>query len=88
MEKIDFDTFRQDVKTIGPVDINLIIIGEAANTIPDQIQRTHPEVPWHFMRAMRNRLVHVYFEVDPKLIWDTVINDLPPLISPLESLIS
>jgi uncharacterized protein with HEPN domain len=38
MEKIDFDTFRQDVKTIGPVDLNLIIIGEAANTIPDQIQ--------------------------------------------------
>jgi uncharacterized protein with HEPN domain len=38
------------------------------------------------MRAMRNRLVHVYFEVDPRLVWDTVRNDIPPLIHSLENL--
>ena len=31
------------------------------------------------MRAMRNRIVHVYFKVDEKLMWDTIQNDLPPL---------
>ena len=87
MDRMDFETFRQEIKTIRAVELNLIIIGEAANAIPDEIQETHPEVPWHFMRAMRNRLVHVYFEVDPKLVWDTVKNDLPPLISVLETLI-
>ena len=39
------------------------------------------------MRAMRNRIVHVYFNVDEKLMWDTVQNDLPPLIAELEKLI-
>jgi len=87
LDRMDFETFRQDIKTIRAVELNLIIIGEAANALPDEIQETHPEVPWHFMRAMRNRLVHVYFEVDPKLVWDTVKNDLPPLISVLETLI-
>jgi len=36
---------------------------------------------------MRNRLVHVYVEVDPRLVWDTIQNDLPPLVEPLKALI-
>lgn len=31
------------------------------------------------MRAIRNRVVHVYFDVDPDILWDTVHNDLPKL---------
>jgi uncharacterized protein with HEPN domain len=85
---MDFDSFRQDIKTIRAVELNFIIIGEAASGIPEEYQEAHPEVPWHFMRAMRNRLVHVYFEVDPKLVWDTVKTDLPQLIASLESLMN
>lgn len=38
------------------------------------------------MKAMRNRIVHVYFDVDPRIIWDTIQQDLPPLIEPLRKL--
>lgn len=88
MDDMDLDTFRQDVKTIRAVELDLIIIGEAANAIPNEIQEIHPEVPWHFMRAMRNRLVHVYFGIDPTLVWDTVKNDLILLQASLKTLIS
>jgi uncharacterized protein with HEPN domain len=33
---------------------------------------------------MRNRLVHVYFDIDLDRVWDTVEQDLPPLIAALE----
>jgi len=62
------ERFRQDVKTIRAVELNFIIIGEAVSGIPDEVQDAHPEVPWYVMRSMRNRLVHVYFEVDPQLV--------------------
>lgn len=84
---MEYESFRQDIKTIRAVELNFIIIGEATSGIPDSIQEAHPEIPWHLMRAMRNRLVHVYFEVDPKLVWDTVRDDLPGLIFSLEILI-
>jgi uncharacterized protein with HEPN domain len=84
---MDFKDFFQDTRTIRAVSLNFIIIGEAANSIPDAVQERYSDVPWHLMRAMRNRLVHVYYEVDPKLMWDTIKNDLPPLISRLERLI-
>ena len=36
---------------------------------------------------MRNRLVHGYFDIDLRLVWDTVQNDLPDLIARLEALV-
>src|SRR5262247_1749211 len=84
---ITFDAFRYDTKTMRAVELDFIIIGEAASHIPEDVQRAHQEVPWHLMRAMRNRLVHTYFSVDPKVVWDTIHNDLPPLIPLLESLL-
>ena len=36
---------------------------------------------------MRNRLVHGYFDIDLRLVWDTVRNDLPSLIAQLELLL-
>jgi len=44
------------------------------------------QVPWQSMVGMRNRLIHEYFGVDKKVVWDTCQVDLPPLktlLSPL-----
>jgi uncharacterized protein with HEPN domain len=36
---------------------------------------------------MRHRLVHGYFEVDVRKVWDTAQNDLPSLIALIEPLV-
>lgn len=82
-----YESFREDDKSIRAIEMNFIIIGEAANQIPEEIEEEYPEIPWGLMRAMRNRIVHAYFNVDEKLMWDTVQNDLPPLIPLLEKLL-
>ena len=84
---MDYETFKADDKSIRAVEMNFIIIGEAASQIPEEVEEKYPMIPWHLMRAMRNRIVHVYFKVDEKLMWDTVQNDLPPLIPELEKLL-
>ena len=35
---------------------------------------------------MRNRLIHAYFDIDLDRVWDTVQDDLPPLIAQLGNL--
>jgi uncharacterized protein with HEPN domain len=84
---MDFETFIDDDKSIRAVEMNFIIIGEAAGQIPEDVEEKYPTIPWHLMRAMRNRIVHAYFEVDEKLMWDTIQTDLPPLIPELENLL-
>ena len=46
-----------------------------------------PDIPWGEIVGMRNRLVHAYFEVDIGLVWQTVQEDLPPLIAQLERIV-
>lgn len=84
---MDYATFKGDDKCVRAVEMNFIIIGEAANQIPQEIEEEYSRIPWGLMRAMRNRIVHAYFNVDEKLMWDTVQNDLPPLISELGKLL-
>jgi uncharacterized protein with HEPN domain len=84
---MDFEAFNADAKTSKAVELDLIVIGEAANQIPDFVQEKNPQIPWSLMRAMRNRLVHVYFSVDARLLWDTVQKDLPELETALKHLL-
>jgi uncharacterized protein with HEPN domain len=84
---MDYESFKNDIKAVRAVEMNFIIIGEAANQIPEDIEEKYTRIPWSLMRAMRNRIVHAYFEVDEKLMWDTIQNDLPPLIPELEKLL-
>jgi len=84
---MDYETFKGDDKSIRAVEMNFIIIGEAANQIPEEIEEKYTTIPWDLMRAMRNRIVHAYFNVDEKLMWDTIQDELPPLIPELEELL-
>ncbi|NMB53993.1 MAG: DUF86 domain-containing protein [Leptolinea sp.] len=39
---------------------NLIILGEAANSIPEEYQEIYPEIPWSSMIGTRNVIIHGY----------------------------
>ena len=63
------------------------IIGEAAKSIPDEIQSNYPQIPWRLMGNMRNVVVHEYFQVNLEIVWDIIQNDLPLLAVQLQELL-
>ncbi len=64
------------------------IIGEAASKVTKESRERCPEVPWSDIIAMRNRLIHAYFDIDLDRVWDTVTDDLPPLIAVLKTIVN
>jgi uncharacterized protein with HEPN domain len=48
------------------------IIGEAASKVTQETRDACTELPWANIIAMRNRLIHVYFDIDLDRVWDTV----------------
>ncbi len=84
VEKDDFlaNSMMQDA-----VMRQIEIIGEAAGRISDTLQDEHPELPWMEMRAIRNKIVHDYLEINTDIIWDTVQNDLPALKDQIRNLL-
>jgi uncharacterized protein with HEPN domain len=55
------------------------IIGEATRGLTEELRQAHPQVPWRQMVAMRNVLIHGYFDIDVDLVWSVAQNDLPKL---------
>jgi uncharacterized protein with HEPN domain len=85
---MECDQFISDRRTVDAVIRNFIIIGEAATHIPDEVCRNHADIPWKDMRAMRNFVVHEYFGISDRIIWETVQKDLPPIIPLLQNLLN
>ena len=73
------DAFMADPKTQDAVIRNLEIIGEAAKNIPGKLREDRPEIPWKQMAGMRDRMIHQYFGVDLRLVWDALERDLPEI---------
>ncbi|MEN6547515.1 MAG: HepT-like ribonuclease domain-containing protein [Armatimonadia bacterium] len=63
-------------------------MGEAATGLSSEFRQQNAEVPWTKIIALRNRLIHVYFDVDFDIVWDTIQERLRPLIPELEAIVS
>jgi uncharacterized protein with HEPN domain len=85
-QNMTFEDFALDSKTIDAVIRNFEIIGEACNRLPDEIKETNPGINWFKIRGLRNRVVHNYFGIDYKIIWDTKENYLNELITQITAL--
>lgn len=88
VDGITKEVFMEDRKTQDAVILKILVIGEAAAQIlsehPTQAQ-LRPDIPWHQMKGMRNRMVHGYFESNLDLVWETVTVAIPDLDAKLRS---
>lgn len=78
--------FLEDSMLRDAVIRNLEIVGEAAAKLSPAFKSAHPAVPWEDIVGMRNRLIHGYFSVDLRVVWDTITFGLPKLREQLEAI--
>ena len=79
------DLEKDRILTLAPIK-EIEIIGEAASKVSQEARRQISGIEWRDVIDMRNRLVHVYFEVDEDILWDTTVYDIPKLIEELEAI--
>jgi uncharacterized protein with HEPN domain len=66
----------------------LEIIGEAAKGVSEAMHERYKNIPWSQMAGTRDRFIHGYFNVDHDIVWAIISNDLPPLITKMQRIIS
>lgn len=72
-----YEAFLADRRTRNAVERNLEIIGEAARHVPENVRAQFPEVEWRKIAGMRDRIIHGYFGIDYKLVWETIQTHIP-----------
>ena len=82
LEEFLNDQLRQDA-----VAFRLIVIGELAKRVPEEVKAKFPEVPWKKAAGMRDFLAHEGYRADPEVLWYTASKLVPSqIIAPLSSL--
>lgn len=79
VEGMDYEDFAKDDKTIFAVVRALEVIGEAIKNIPEDVRKKYPEIPWRDLAGMRDKLIHGYFGVDLRRVWNTVKVEIPAM---------
>lgn len=83
----EIEEYTTDVNEIGFMKQGMVqsavihqiqIIGEAARRLSPETRSSYSDIPWQDIVGMRHKLVHDYFGVDLKAVWETITNDLPP----------
>lgn len=76
---VDFEVFLQNDMLFDALIRELSVIGEAANRLSEDFRKEYPDIPFSKIIGMRNFLIHEYFGVEPKTVWDTCKERLPEL---------
>jgi uncharacterized protein with HEPN domain len=83
--RADLDTDRMLVLAVVK---SIEIIGEAASRVSSAGRGEAANIPWQQIVAMRNRLIHGYFDINLDIVWSTVRSELPPLIEELDTILA
>ena len=65
----------------------LEIVGEASSQISPETKSRFSTIPWKKIVGMRNQLIHGYAQVDLDILWQTIKDDIPPLVTELQKII-
>ena len=81
---VDRRTFVEDYLLLRAGERALLIISEAAKSLPNELTARYPEVDWRAVRGLGDVLRHDYNKVDPEVIWEILIGKLPELAPIIE----
>lgn len=76
---VSYDEFLKDKMRFQATLRELEIIGEASNRVSKEIMEKYSEISWLKMIGLRNLVIHEYFGVDSKTIWNIIAKDIPKL---------
>jgi len=79
MQDIEWENFNANDEKQSAVFRKLEIIGEAASHISSASRKKYSDIPWRQICAFRNKIIHEYFGINAKRVWNIVKDDLPVL---------
>jgi uncharacterized protein with HEPN domain len=81
-----FEAFAADRKTYSATIREYIIIGEAITALKSDLEVLFPDYEWRMIKDFRNFLVHEYFGIDAKVVWDVTQFELLQLVTMVQTL--
>ena len=83
-----FESFKDNSADVRAASYALLIISEAVRRVPEEWLDAHPDIPWHAIRMIGNKLRHEYHRVSEVILWDVICSHLHPLEAATQKIIA
>ena len=84
---LTYHKFLADRKTQDAVVRNFEVMGEAAKNISVTFKSKYPDIPWQKIAGLRDKLIHFYFGIDYKIVWNIAKKEMPGLRRQVKAII-
>lgn len=68
MASATYEKFAEDYLMIRAAERAILIISEAAKSLPDELLSQEPDIEWRAIRSIGNILRHEYERVEPRVL--------------------
>jgi uncharacterized protein with HEPN domain len=76
---MDITSFSSNSMAFDAVLRNLEIVGEATKKISRRIRTQYPEIEWKKIAGLRDIIIHEYFGINKKILWEIITQKIPVL---------
>lgn len=74
-----YEEFLSDKMRYGALVYYTMIIGEAGYMLSREFVEKYNEVPWGDVAGMSHHIVHGYYKVDNRVLWNIIKKEVAPL---------
>jgi len=86
-DRATFETFKANPADVRAASYSILVISEAARRIPDAWLAEYPDVPWHAVRSIGNKLRHEYQRIGETILWGIIATHAAGLKSAVEGML-
>ena len=76
---VTYEKFLSDKLLYGALVYYTMVIGEASYKLSSEFTSQYNDTPWSDIAGMRHHIVHGYYKVDNRVVWNIITNDIPAL---------
>jgi uncharacterized protein with HEPN domain len=87
-DRSDFQAFKASPTDARAASYAIMVISEAVRRIPTTWLDEHPEIPWHAIRAIGNKLRHEYQLISDVILWGVIATHADALRTTIEAMLA
>jgi uncharacterized protein with HEPN domain len=87
-DRTDLQAFRSSPTDLRAASYAITVISEAVRRIPTAWLDEHPEIPWHAIRTIGNKLRHEYQLISDVILWGVIATHADALRTTIEAMLT
>lgn len=87
VEGVSADQLRESTDLLEALLWRFTKLGEAVNQHSDELREKYPHVEWAGAMALRNRVVHGYFDIDVTIVHGAATKNVPKLVDDVHTIV-